>query len=576
MPICNVTGVIYLPSGEPIGQAVVTFLPVETAIKNWVVGAVTPKPVTTRSTDDGSIDVDLITGAYRINVHDWFGWANVPDATSASVAEILSAAPTVDPPPEWVVDMRADISAAAKTAEWDGIADKPSTFPPSSHMHQISDITGLAASLTAADAEVAERRAIVRAASVAGYAVVAMDATGHATWLAARDSDGAPPDWVIDHLVDRMEAPLGVAGVVSGLAAEVSARTGIARLGSAPGLAIAVIDPQERLTWLAASAADGGMPGWVAEHVAERVSPYLSLSDASILPTDRALVGGAVAPILPDMTRMAGWGSSTMEYMGAEIAAEMGGLGVSYYNGGDAGVLASHTLAQMGARPALLTVVGGQIPASGPVSVTASNMTASNQMRTFAGTLAGVHGSLSSTQTELTFTRSAGGEVVAVSSDTPFLPTVGPQYRDAINLLNIGKNDIYNVDLAPLVVAKTAEAFAYSRPFFRRNVVVGHFVNRDSPDVSPIRTRVIEINASYAAQYGPLYFDLQAYVTGQQVWVDAGLTPTADDLSHQLRGNKPPSLSLDDGHLNAAGDSAVAKALRRFVVNLGWYKENSA
>ena len=426
----------------------------------------------------------------------------------------------------------------------------------------------------AVGAEASERRAMIRSASVAGYAAIVMDADKNSTWLAARAIDGAPPDWVIDHLVGRMEAPLGVVDLVDGLNAETETRSSLARIGTAHGLAAAVIDSAERLTWLAASAVDGGMPDWVADHVADRIAARLNISAA--LPSDRALIGGEVVPILPDMTRMAGWGSSTMEYMGAEIAAEMGGLGVSYYNGGDAGVLASHTLAQMGARPALLTVVGGQIPASGPVSVTASNMTASSQMRAFAGTLAGVHGSLSSTQTELTFTRSAGGEVVAVSADTPFLPTVGPQYRDAINLLNIGKNDVYNVDLAPLVVAKTAEAFAYSRPFFRRNVVVGHFVNRDSPDVSPIRTSVLEINAAYAAQYGPLYFDLQAYVTGQQVWVDAGLTPTADDLSYQLRGNKPPSLSLDDGHLNAVGDAAVAKALRRFAVNLGWYKEGPA
>ena len=426
------------------------------------------------------------------------------------------------------------------------------------------------------DAEVSARRSIVRAASVAGYAVVVMDATGHATWLAARDSDGAPPDWVIDHLVDRMEAPLGVAGVVSGLAAEVSARTGIARLGSSPGLAVAAIDPQERLTWLAASAADGGMPGWVAEHVAERVSPYLSLSDASILPTDRALVGGAVVPILPDMTRMAGWGSSTMEYMGAEVAAEMAALGVSYYNGGDAGVRAEHTLAQLGSHPALITIAGGSIPASGPVDVTASNVRASNLLNAFSGTLAGVAGTLSSTATSLVFTRAADGSATAVPAGTPFIPTIGPQYRNAVNVLNLGKNDIGSAGADTMIIEKTAEAFAWLSPMVKRVVVMGHAVNRDTATDSPGRTQIMAVNAAFARAYGALYFDLQGYMTSPQIWIDAGVTPTQADLDAQARGNKPPTLSLDDLHFNAAGDAAIAKALRRFVVNLGWYKEPTA
>ena len=62
------------------------------------------------------------------------------------------------------------------------------------------------------------------------------------------------------------------------------------------------------------------------------------------------------APSSPSSARMAGWGSSTMEYMGAEVAAEMAELGVAYYNGGDAGVRAEHTLAQLGSHPALITV----------------------------------------------------------------------------------------------------------------------------------------------------------------------------------------------------------------------------
>ena len=321
------------------------------------------------------------------------------------------------------------------------------------------------------------------------------------------------------------------------------------------------------------------MPNFSARYIAERVSPYLDISgggDASILPTDRSLMGGAVVPILPDMTRMAGWGSSTMEYMGAEVAAEMAALGVSYYNGGDAGVRAEHTLAQLGSHPALITVAGGSIPASGPVDVTASNVRASSLLKSFSGTLAGVAGTLSSTATTLVFTRAAAGDAVAVPAGTPFIPTVGPQYRDAVNILNIGKNDIGGAGADTMIIEKTAEAFAWMSPLVKRIVVMGHAVNRDTADDSPGRAQIMTVNAAFARAYGALYFDLQSYMVSPQIWIDAGVTPTADDLAAQARGNKPPSLSLDDLHFNAAGDAAVAKALRRFVVALGWYKETIA
>lgn len=286
-----------------------------------------------------------------------------------------------------------------------------------------------------------------------------------------------------------------------------------------------------------------------------------------------------MVPVLPDMTRMAGWGSSTIEYLGAEIAAEMAGFGVSYYNGGDAGVRAEHTLAQMGARPALLTVSGGQIPASGGVTVTASTMPASSYLRAFAGTLAGVAGTLSSTDTVLTFTRAADGAAVAVPADTPFLPAVAAQYRTAAVILNIGKNN-FSSSIAPndgpAIAALTDQAFAWLSPLVKRVVIMGHAVNRDTAAVSTLRDRVLACNAQLSATYGGLYFDLQGYMVSPQIWTDNGVTPTQADLDAQATGNKPPSLSLDDQHFNAAGDAAVAKALRRFVVTLGWYKEPTA
>lgn len=273
-----------------------------------------------------------------------------------------------------------------------------------------------------------------------------------------------------------------------------------------------------------------------------------------------------------DFSRIAAFGSSTVEYFGPEMATELAPLGVTYFNGGDAGVRAEHTLAQLGSRPALLTVAGGTIPASGAVGVTVSNAPLTSFLRSFTGTLAGVEGTLSGTIDAFTFTRAAAGSAVSVPADTPFIPTVGPQYRSAVNLLNIGKNNAPTTPIAQ-VSQWTQEARDWIVAGGGLPVIMGHAMNRDTPDVSTTRTWILGINALLSGWAGADYFDLQGYMVSPQIWIDAGVTPTQEDLDAQARGNKPPSLSLDDIHFNNTGDAAVAKAFRRFVVARGWYVE---
>ncbi|MDQ7776273.1 MAG: hypothetical protein Q4615_10470 [Paracoccus aminovorans] len=185
------------------------------------------------------------------------------------------------------------------------------------------------------DAEVSARRAIVRAASVDGYAAVVMDAASNATWLAARESDGAPPDWVIDHLVGRMEAPLGVAGVVSGLADEVEARSAVIREDEYPGYASLPMDENGNLFWTAVRDTDGGPPEWVVAHLAERLAPYqIGGSGGAVLPSERYVASdGSVQPIMPDMVNISLWGDSISHIYHPFLAAEMSELGATLYNG---------------------------------------------------------------------------------------------------------------------------------------------------------------------------------------------------------------------------------------------------
>ncbi|QEU09059.1 hypothetical protein [Paracoccus yeei] len=429
------------------------------------------------------------------------------------------------------------------------------------------------------DAEFNERRSLIRFSSMPGYVLV-LNIGEHSTALRLRESDGDFDDPVVNRWGERLTPIMGIDLLVQRVADEIAARSGLIGYSPLPpgllGTQVIRHNGEDYPTWNAVTP-NGGMPDFSARYIAERVSPYLNISggNASILPTDMTVAGGELAPILPDMTRMAGWGSSTMEYMGAEVAAEMAALGVSYYNGGDAGVRAEHTLAQLGSHPALISG-GVVIPATGPVNVSSSNVRATTLLKPFAGTLAGVEGTLSSTATSLVFTRASDGDPVTVPAGRPFIPTIGPQYRNAVNILNIGKNDIGSAGADTMIINRTAEAFMWLTPLVKRVIVMSHCVNRDTADDSPARAQIMAIRASFAQEYKHLHFDAQGYMCSPQIWVDAEITPTQADLEAQARGNKAPSLSLDDLHFNAAGDRAFAKALRRFVLSLIWYKEPTA
>lgn len=91
----------------------------------------------------------------------------VPAAGSGNI-DLATLAPVVDPTEVTPYVLRTQIGAPGGVASyshshggeggaaptWDDIEDKPATFPPSTHTHPQSDVTGLVAALAATDAEV--------------------------------------------------------------------------------------------------------------------------------------------------------------------------------------------------------------------------------------------------------------------------------------------------------------------------------------------------------------------------------------------------------------------------------------
>lgn len=269
----------------------------------------------------------------------------------------------------------------------------------------------------------------------------------------------------------------------------------------------------------------------------------------------------------------AGWGSSSMSgigpFVGSYMPANAASKGSRYYNGGKSGERGEHTLARLGSRPALIAPVGGSIPASGSVLVTSSNMPASAALMPFEGDISGVVGTISSSNTEITFTRKNSGSAVPVVGEQPFYPTIGLQRRRNSTLLWAGKNSLTGGVSADDVAAQVLQAYDWLNS--DRRAIVGFFVDGGTPAVSALRDRIILCNTILQAAHPSKYIDIQGWCTSQQAWIDTGITPTQADLDEQVIGNKPPSLSVDNGHFTAAVNSVIVnKVIAPRLQEMGW------
>lgn len=305
--------------------------------------------------------------------------------------------------------------------------------------------------------------------------------------------------------------------------------------------------------------------------------------DSSILETGRLSVTSmnnsyerVMIPERRDLAMLVG--SSTMAGLavGLQNALSERGVSTSHNSSAIGSWQVSHMGAAVGTRP--LVAEEFTIPSVGSVTIKPTNMTEANNTTArieFAGSFLGVVGVLSSPAGSgtWTFTRDAQGDPMGVPAGVPYVPTVPAPRRRALAILNIGKNTLTTSRPGwdwRQCVASTESMDDYFGGPDGRVLIMGHFVNTTTPAVSTTRDRIKATNDYLADKFGDRFFDLGGYLAGSQVWVDTGITPTQTDLDEQALGNKPPSLSGDNGHMNAAGYNAVVNRIIAKLDELGW------
>lgn len=282
---------------------------------------------------------------------------------------------------------------------------------------------------------------------------------------------------------------------------------------------------------------------------------------------------GTWTPVFSDAAHMTIWGSSTPAGLGSYIADAFTDAPVAVNNMAQGGEWAQHSAARMGAIRGVVEPV--TIPESGSVPLTFVDFaprTADYAMRPFTATISGVRGLVDTTGNDTKFVREDPGDSVMLAEQTEVIPVEGPQTREHVTLLGVGKNNLTQRSHVDLVNEYVQTMVDYLTPKYPRFLILGHHHNTGlAGDDNFARPHVDQVNEYCRDTYGPLFFDTIGVYSDLDRWAAAGITPTQADLDDLALGNKPPSLAHDTSHFNADGYRLLATAIREHLADLGWY-----
>lgn len=264
------------------------------------------------------------------------------------------------------------------------------------------------------------------------------------------------------------------------------------------------------------------------------------------------------------------WGDSLTAGAGGEgedyprQAARLFGCQRDISNQGIGGQTSTAIAARMNAVPTLLTLLGNQVPATGPVTVTQRTTTpVTNQgPAQLAGALCGIGGQLQATTAdkgatyEYQFVRSDAGRAVACPPNSRFYPTPGLTLRDRIAWLWLGRNRAAEGhDIAGDIAAAVAS-------LGHRRFLVGSILPSANDSASALDFW-FALNAKLRGTYGGQYVD----VVGALQAAGDGSAEDNIDIANRL---VPRSLRSDAAHLNARGYAIVARVFHDATVAQGW------
>lgn len=392
--------------------------------------------------------------------------------------------------------------------------------------------------------------------------------------------------------------------VVDAAAAAVDANPKIAELenntprkyeGLQEDVAGGIVDREKRATWLT-HAEDGGptkharvalgVPeidssrsagGFVDDGLRET---ELVFNKAGQVP-DRVLKAWSSRLTPPMLANRSIWGHSLAAGIAggaspwSDVLANL--LGAPVLNYGVGGSTSLQVAARQGGKPALVTVAGGQIPASGSVSLFMDTDymfggVSANQ----PVTIRGVQGTMTKVAdngegADCTFARSKSGSVVPVPDGTPMFTNYGDLARADVTYIWAARNDFFKVGTSPEVaVENIARMVDYLSSLHKKVLIL-----EEPPAASEItgtvaREEVDAYNTAIRTAFPQYWVPIMTWLRTPAAATVAGITFTTQDQTDIAAGVTPSTFRVDTLHLSTAGNTAVARRLFTEELNRGW------
>ncbi|WP_284986957.1 hypothetical protein [Arthrobacter sp. fls2-241-R2A-172] len=284
------------------------------------------------------------------------------------------------------------------------------------------------------------------------------------------------------------------------------------------------------------------------------------------------------APVNPSRTVFDAWGDSLTEGGGtgqtwlaseawpARAATLLPGTTVN--NRGRSGDTTDEVLIRMGVHQLYFTVTGGSIPASGAVAVVTKFKSFIPRDRAYAGSLAGIPGTLAFTfaTNTWTFTRTNSGAALTVTGSTLFVSgqnlvkTTPFVFWAARNDWDFVVNGLEGV-MADHILANHRKVLDFLPAGEKRVLFFGPTLRSTETAGTAGHTRVWALINQMKYLYPGTFYSVMDYLIGPAL-ADAGITPTAADTAAIANKEAPPSIFIpgDTTHFR----KEIADAIGRF------------
>ncbi len=401
------------------------------------------------------------------------------------------------------------------------------------------------------------------------FAVV--DDEGHRTWLEV-GKDGRPSAHAaekIGEVLTAESAPHLAESIADKAAAESIDAVGIEVLPALNDLVFAVVDEAGRRTWLEAGK-DGKPTQRAIDAIVEKLPGGLGEAPATYQSGAMGALGIVSGPNITcwgdSMTAGAGGGGTTYPAV-LQSLLTAAGYTSTVFNRGVGGENAPTICARAGGNPFIALLVGGVIPAT-TTAVEITLQPINGQVTkplmqgasSYTGRLGNVPGTFSRTVVDTTytyfFTRAKAGTEIIANRPLPLYLDIGDQARGDITIIWIGQNgpnDVRAIQDAKAIIQRMTA-------LDKRYLVISKPGGSSTSDVD---------DAAWFAEFGRRFIPIRQYLVKYGL-ADAGIEPTAQDITDMANGTVPTSLRFDGVHWLAPGYTILANIVFQRLKELEW------